>query len=66
MGVTRLGFEGRIGASWQSRLERKGAMEMRRRAAAERSKQGIKDVVSCVFLQLTLAAAGRTVHWALR
>lgn len=34
--------------------------------AAEGSKQRIKDVVSCVFLELALAAAGRTVNRALR
>lgn len=31
-----------------------------RLGAAESSKQGIEDVVSCVFLELSLAAVGRT------
>ena len=30
-----------------------GVMEMRPQGAAEGTKQGIKDVVSCVFLELT-------------
>lgn len=71
-GIMRLGFVGCIGAPAEQAgklQELQGEVRGDRDeglGASEGSKQRFKDVVSCVFLELALAAARKTVYRALR